>query len=94
MTPEQQSLQEAVRRFAVAELRPLARELETRDESVSAAWMKRYAELGVLGINGALRPWHPWLLRRLGDELQLDSIGIGKDDGVRQSPQRASLTDA
>jgi alkylation response protein AidB-like acyl-CoA dehydrogenase len=51
MTPEQQSLQEAVRRFAVTELRPLARELEASDESVSAAWMKRYAELGVLGIN-------------------------------------------
>jgi alkylation response protein AidB-like acyl-CoA dehydrogenase len=51
MTPEQQSLQEAVRRFATAELPPLARELEARDVSLSDAWMKRYAELGVLGIN-------------------------------------------
>jgi butyryl-CoA dehydrogenase len=51
MTPEQRSLQEAVRRFAAAELPSLARDLELRDTSLPDAWMKRYAELGVLGIN-------------------------------------------
>jgi alkylation response protein AidB-like acyl-CoA dehydrogenase len=51
MTPEQCSLQEAARRFASTELPALARELETRDESVPDAWVRRYAELGVLGIN-------------------------------------------
>ena len=51
MTPEQHSLQDTVRRFASTELPSLARELEVRDESLPDAWMKRYAELGVLGIN-------------------------------------------
>jgi alkylation response protein AidB-like acyl-CoA dehydrogenase len=51
MTPEQSFLQETVRRFATQELRPLARDLEARDASVPDSWMKRYAELGVLGIN-------------------------------------------
>jgi alkylation response protein AidB-like acyl-CoA dehydrogenase len=51
MTPEQHTLQDTVRRFASTELPSLARELEVRDEPVPAAWMKRYAELGVLGIN-------------------------------------------
>ena len=51
MTPEQVSLQDAVRRFATTELPLVARDLEARDASLSDAWMKRYAELGVLGIN-------------------------------------------
>ena len=51
MTPDQLSLQDAVRRFATTELPPVARDLETRDTSLSDAWMKRYAVLGVLGIN-------------------------------------------
>ncbi|MDE2395176.1 MAG: acyl-CoA dehydrogenase family protein [Burkholderiales bacterium] len=50
-SPEQQAFQDSMRRFAEAELRPLARELEARDESVPADWMRRYAELGVFGIN-------------------------------------------
>jgi alkylation response protein AidB-like acyl-CoA dehydrogenase len=51
VTPEQHSLQDTVRRFASTELPSLARELEVRDESLPDAWMKRYADLGVLGIN-------------------------------------------
>src|ERR1700712_5260610 len=51
MTPDQLTLQDAMRRFAVAELPALARDLEARDASLPDKWMKRYAELGVLGIN-------------------------------------------
>lgn len=51
MTPDQQALQDAVRRFATSELRSLARELEAQDESLPDAWMKRFAELGVFGVN-------------------------------------------
>jgi butyryl-CoA dehydrogenase len=40
-----------MRRFAAAELPAVARELEARDTSLPDEWMKRYAELGVLGIN-------------------------------------------
>ena len=51
LSPEQQAFQDSIRRFAETELKPLARELEARDESLPAEWMQRYAELGVFGIN-------------------------------------------
>lgn len=51
LSPEQEQLREAARRFAQAELSGLARELEERHEPVPQAEMKRYAELGFLGIN-------------------------------------------
>lgn len=51
MSPEQQALQDAIRRFTQKELASLARELEAKDESVPNSWMQRYAELGVLGVN-------------------------------------------
>ena len=51
LTPEQEQLREAARRFARAELPALALELEEKHEAVPRAMMKRYAELGFLGIN-------------------------------------------
>jgi len=51
LTNEQLSLQEAARRFAQEQLPELAAELERTSDSVPDTWMKRYAELGFLGVN-------------------------------------------
>jgi butyryl-CoA dehydrogenase len=51
LSPEQEQLREAARRFAAAELPALALELEEKHAPVPAALMKRYADLGFLGIN-------------------------------------------
>ena len=51
LNESQQALRDTARRFARTELGELARELEEKDESLPKAWMKRYAELGVFGIN-------------------------------------------
>jgi len=51
LTEEQRQLQETARRFCRAELPPLARTLDEQAEPVPRSWMRRYAELGFLGIN-------------------------------------------
>ncbi len=51
LTDEQKSLQEAARRFAREELPDIARELEEENKPPSAELVKRYAELGFLGVN-------------------------------------------
>jgi butyryl-CoA dehydrogenase len=51
LNDDQRALQDAARRFAQAELPALARELEEAGEPLPDAWVKRYAELGFLGIN-------------------------------------------
>jgi alkylation response protein AidB-like acyl-CoA dehydrogenase len=51
LTEEQQQLREAARRFATAQLPALAVELEEQHAPVPRAMMKRYAEMGFLGIN-------------------------------------------
>jgi alkylation response protein AidB-like acyl-CoA dehydrogenase len=51
LTDEQQQLRDAARKFAQAELPALARELEEKDEPVPRGMVKRYADLGFLGIN-------------------------------------------
>lgn len=51
LTDDQRALQETARRFARTELVSVARELEAKNEPVSMALRKRYAELGFLGIN-------------------------------------------
>jgi len=51
LSEEQVALKETARRFAQGELGPLAREIDETGEPVSHDWMKRYAELGFLGIN-------------------------------------------
>ena len=51
LSTEQRQIREAARRFARETLVELARDLEARDEPVPAAQLKRYAEMGFLGIN-------------------------------------------
>jgi butyryl-CoA dehydrogenase len=51
LNDDQRALQEAARRFAQGELKPLALELEKTNEPVPAEWLRRYAEQGFLGIN-------------------------------------------
>jgi butyryl-CoA dehydrogenase len=53
LSEEQRALQDAARRFAQGELKALARELEASSEPVPDEWLRRYAELGFLGINVA-----------------------------------------
>ena len=51
LSQEQEQLRDTARRFAQAELPRLARELEEAAEPVPKAMVKRYAEMGFLGIN-------------------------------------------
>lgn len=51
LTDEQRALQESARRFAQTELPALAREVEETSQPVSHEWLKRYAEMGFLGVN-------------------------------------------
>jgi butyryl-CoA dehydrogenase len=51
LTDDQLQIQEAARKFATENLRPLARELEESAEPVPADWLEKYAELGFLGVN-------------------------------------------
>ena len=51
LTDQQRDLQEAARKFARSELTELARELERNDEPVPHDMVRRYGELGFLGIN-------------------------------------------
>ena len=48
---DQRALQESARRFARTELPPLADEIERTAQPVPHDWLKRYAEMGFLGIN-------------------------------------------
>ncbi len=51
LSDEQRALQESARRFAQNELSELAAEVETTRHPVPRDWMKRYAEMGFLGVN-------------------------------------------
>ncbi|WP_375291025.1 acyl-CoA dehydrogenase family protein [Qipengyuania sp.] len=51
LSEDQRELQEAARRFAQGELVDLAREMEEKDIQVPAEMMRRYGELGFLGVN-------------------------------------------
>ncbi len=51
LSEEQLALQETVRRFASSELAEEARRIEDEDEPASRETVKRYAELGFLGVN-------------------------------------------
>lgn len=51
LNEEQAALQETARRFAAAELTEIARQVEERDEPPGRDIIKRYAEMGFLGIN-------------------------------------------
>lgn len=51
LSDEQVALRDTVRRFAQAELLPLAAELERDNRPVPRDMVRRYAEMGLLGIN-------------------------------------------
>lgn len=51
LSEHQRDLQEAARKFARAELPLLAEELEASGQPVPAEWLRRYADMGFLGIN-------------------------------------------
>lgn len=52
-TEEQRQLREVARRFAREEMAEVAREIESEDRPLARSWIKRYAEMGFLGINVA-----------------------------------------
>ena len=52
-TEEQRQLREVARRFARGEMAEVAREIEAEDRPLDRSWIKRYAEMGFLGINVA-----------------------------------------
>lgn len=51
LTPDQQSLRDTARAFAQNEMRTAAEEIERTGRPLSRDWVKRYAEMGFLGIN-------------------------------------------
>lgn len=51
LTEDQRALQDSARRFAQNELPKLAVEIEETSHPVPHEWLKRYADLGFLGIN-------------------------------------------
>jgi alkylation response protein AidB-like acyl-CoA dehydrogenase len=51
MTPQQCELREAARRFASEQLPEVARELEEDDRPLPETWLRRFGELGFLGLN-------------------------------------------
>lgn len=51
LSEQQRQVRDAARDFAQQELAVLAREVEDTDEPVPHTWLRRYAELGFLGIN-------------------------------------------
>jgi butyryl-CoA dehydrogenase len=51
LTEDQRALQESARRFAQNELPKLAAEIEETSHPVPHDWLKRYAEMGFLGVN-------------------------------------------
>jgi len=51
LTDEQRQLRDEARRFARAELPQLARDIEEHNSPLPRSWMKRYGQLGYLGIN-------------------------------------------
>ncbi|MBJ6128109.1 acyl-CoA dehydrogenase family protein [Microvirga splendida] len=53
LTDDQRALQESARRFAQNELPALAAKIEETAHPVPHVWLKRYAEMGFLGINTA-----------------------------------------
>ena len=53
LTDDQERLRDAARAFAAAEMTAIARALEDNDEPLGREHVKRYAEMGFLGINVA-----------------------------------------
>lgn len=53
LTEDQQRLRDTARDFAQGEMTEVAKRLEVEDEALPKEWIKRYAEMGFLGINVA-----------------------------------------
>lgn len=53
LSPDQLTLQQTARAFAQNEMRAVAEKIETTGEPLSREWMRRYADMGFLGINVA-----------------------------------------
>lgn len=51
LTEEQVLLQETARRFAQTEMKSVAKQLERVQEPLPDEWVRRYAEMGFLGVN-------------------------------------------
>jgi len=51
LTEDQLTLQDAARRFATEQMKPVAKELDRTATPVPHEWLRRYAEMGFLGIN-------------------------------------------
>ena len=51
LSPEQEALREAARRFARDEMTAVAAELEEENEPLPTAWRRKYAEMGFLAVN-------------------------------------------
>lgn len=51
LTPEQRELQQSIRRFADQELRAHAAEIERTSEPADAEVMRKFAEMGLFGVN-------------------------------------------
>jgi len=51
LTDDQRDLQATARRFASEQMKPVAEEMEAEAKPLPDAWLKRYAEMGFLGIN-------------------------------------------
>ena len=53
LTADQRQLRDAARAFATTEMTAVARELEEKDQPLGRAHVRRYAEMGFLGVNVA-----------------------------------------
>ena len=53
LTEDQQRLRDTARAFATGEMTEIGKRLEAEDEALPKEWIKRYAEMGFLGINVA-----------------------------------------
>ena len=51
LTSEQKELQKVAREFSQKEMTPVAKEMEQNRSPLPEKWMKKYAEMGFLGIN-------------------------------------------
>ena len=57
LTEQQRALKETAKKFAEKELIEVAREIEKNDKPPSKEILKRFAELGFLGINLPEKIW-------------------------------------
>lgn len=53
LTADQRQLRDTARQFATKEMAAVARELEEKDQPLTRAHVRRYAEMGFLGVNVA-----------------------------------------